>query len=92
MTTGQFRELKRDLLAEVGGRMDRLEKKVDHMTEQCLGCAREFGELSTEVRNQGAAIIEHRKEHRWRMGIAATLGGIIVATIHTIVNLFVRRP
>ena len=56
MTPRQFYELKRDLLDQVGRRMDRVEKKVDHMAESCVGCSREFGETT-------ARLALHLEEH-----------------------------
>ena len=73
---------------KVTDRIDKFDDKVDEMGKNCVGCAREFGEISTTARNNAQAMKDHQTGHRWNAGFAATIGGIIVAIATFFVRLF----
>lgn len=85
MTQAQFRELK-SLMRDGNRRVDRIEKKVDGLAENCVGCAREFGQVAEQAKEANRRLDEHTREHRWRMGIAATIGGILVTAAHAVIS------
>jgi hypothetical protein len=60
-------------------RMDRIERKLDCILENCSHCAREFGSHAAEIENLKAAHRDHLTGHRMMSALAASIGGIIVA-------------
>lgn len=88
MTERELFRIKSALAEDVGRRTDRLEKKIDAMTEKCVGCSKQFGGLDADVRNVRDAIKDHVAEHRWRVGVAAAIGGVIVAVANFFASLW----
>jgi len=87
MNNNELRRWMGGVRDDLNHRLERHETKLDNMQEKCVGCAREFGEMSSTVEAQGKAIEEHRKEHRDRTGLAALIGGLVVAALQFIWNL-----
>jgi hypothetical protein len=79
MVNNEMRRLKTQLHDQINVRMDRFEKKLDTVIENCGKCAREFGTNGAEIANLKEAHREHLATHRWRAGLAASIGGILVA-------------
>lgn len=88
MTNNETKRFADRLITEVASRMDRVERKVDGMTEKCVGCARQFGSLESEVKSLHEAARDHVAEHKWRIGLAATIGGLVVVVAQFIRSIF----
>jgi len=86
MTNNELRRWMNGVRDDLKSRLDRHEGKLDDIQQNCVGCAREFGQLTEQVKAHGEAIDEHKKNHRDNVGLAAVIGGVIVAAIQFVWN------
>jgi len=87
MTNNDLKRFVNRFEEHIEARLDRHELKLDAVQHDVNGCVREFGRLTQAVADQQARLDRHEQGHKNRAGLAALVGGLVVAAANFLLHI-----